>query len=871
MTPMLRQYFDLKQQAQGAILFFRMGDFYEIFGDDAAEIAPKLQIVLTSREKGDAERLPFCGVPHHSVKTYWMRLLRLGYKVAIADQVEDPAIAKGLVRREITRFLTPACIDELDSLDADQPNYLVALLEDPKQHTWSILAADVSTGELRAGEAADLENAVRCVARLHPKEILAREFQHTKIANALAQVSSEKISLVAMPEAILRDGSKQTQHLKATIGKPLQSMDGVNNLISANTLIAAVLEYLQQIHYSPERFLAVKPLLLSDRIALDAVVCRDLELFETAMRREAEGSLLREINRTATPMGARTLRYDLAHPFATAERIKMRNIATGCLRADTTLLQNIRNLLANVGDLERLSTRLIAGSISPGELAVVRGSLRAIRDLNQQLTGKTTDKLSKTFGLQATTKQTTDILRMLDAALADSPGRLGSGNEVFRQGFDKILDDKNALAHAGETRMLAYEESLRQQTGISSLKVKNHKSFGLLIEVTKTHSAKIPAQFIRKQTMVNGERFTTPELQALDAELSQAQGRATEREAQLFSDLVVNAGQHRAALLAAASVVAELDIVQSFAFKSLQSNYCQPDIASDGTLELKSCRHPVVESFVGGHAYTANDITIRGDAKRILLTGPNMAGKSTVMRQIAIASILHQIGSFVPAKQARLPLFDQFFTRVGASDDLARGQSTFMVEMSEAAHILRHATSKSLVILDEVGRGTSTQDGVAIAAAILEDLSHRVDCYALFATHYHELVPLAQELPGVLLMQTEVREDTGRVVFTHRLIPGASGSSFGIEVAKLAGLPDATLRRANHLLMHGLGEPPKPSSERATSGGELPRNWQQLIDIAARLESVRIHKTTPLQALNMLNDMKSALENPAASELFLEQ
>lgn len=874
MTPMLRQYFDLKQQARGAVLFFRMGDFYEMFGDDAAEVAPKLQIVLTSREKGNNERIPFCGVPHHSVKNYWLRLLRMGYKVAIADQVEDPSVAKGLVRREITRFLTPACVDELESLDADQPNYLVAILEEPNKHIWSIVAADVSTADLRVGEAEDFEGVVRLLSRLQPKEVLARSFHHTKLQAALAQISMPHTALAEMPEAILRDAAKQKQIISKTLGKPIEKIPGVKHTGNTNVLVSALFEYLTNLYFNPERFLAAKPLHASDRIQLDAIVCRDLELFETSLRREADGSLFKEINRTLTPMGARALRYDLAHPYASESPIVRRNTCVSYLKDEPKLLQSWREILSGTGDLERLSTRIVAGSITPNELGVMRSSLRKLAEFaNAQ--PKTSNAMPTPIHALITELTTAEATtRLLGTALIAEPGRPGHGNEIFAASYDKTLDQKNLLAHRGEERMLAYEEKLRAETGISSLKVKNHKSFGLLIEVTKTHAAKIPPTFIRKQTMVNGERFTTPELQTLDVELSQAFHEAIEREQQLYSDLVQKLREHRPALLKAANAIAQLDIIQAFAFKALQANFCKPAIAKDGTLQLIGCRHPVVEGFVGKHAYTPNDIVIKPDTKRILLTGPNMAGKSTIMRQTAIASLLHQVGSFVPATQANLPLFDQFFTRVGASDDLARGQSTFMVEMSEAAYILRQATAKSLVILDEVGRGTSTQDGVAIAAAILEDLVQRIDCYALFATHYHELVPFAHKLSGVKLMQTEAREEGEQVIFTHRLIDGASGGSFGLEVAKLAGLPPTTLSQAEKLLKEGLTHP-APSGERPAKSTDarvtLPKDLEQIMEIAARIQTLRIHRTTPLQALNMLNEMKSLLDNPAATELFIEQ
>lgn len=813
MTPMMRQYYSLKSQCPDAILFFRMGDFYEIFATDAEDVAPKLELVLTSRERGDQERVRFCGVPHHSARGYWLKLLKLNYRVAIADQTEDPTLAKGLVTRSITRILTPGCIDELEGLENDTPNYVAAAFEDPATRTWAFAVADISTGELRCGPAEDLNAIVQLVCQFTPRELLVRRFFRPAIEQALSAYPGTLL-FSDLNEALLNDSKASANLLSTVLGMSPATPLLCSAFPAGEATVAAMLKHFTQLGFSLRSFLSVRHLKEPTTMGLSDTVVRDLELFETARRRQARGSLFHLINRCLTPMGMRLLRWSLGHPFIAPEPIIARQAMVAALaRLGEGLLQDLRTSLQGFPDLERLLTRLLSGKITPQELGRMREGLEQV--------GRVLDLLNVAGQTQpgaAFTQFCTDArlhiepLIMLQRALQDNPGALGDGNHVFAPSFDAVLDSHTTLSQNGQAAVDRYQEELRQATRINSLKIKPHKTYGLLIEVTKTHTNKIPDYFIRRQTMVNCERFTTIDLKDLEQALSDAQAEAIAREAELYAALLSEVARYQEALVTIAQALAQLDLIQCFLLSGQQGQYCRPNLTSGGEqIRLRAVRHPVVESFVGRHAFIPNDISIDAagtlGAKQLLITGPNMAGKSTIMRTVAISALLAQVGAMVPAESADLPIFDQIFTRVGASDDLTLGMSTFMLEMSETADILRNATPESLVILDEVGRGTSTEDGLAVASAVLEDLSARIGCWTLFATHFHELVPFAQHLPTVQIAQTEVKPTADGIAFTHRLIPGASGSSYGIEVAKLAGLPGNVIARAQDLLPRTGGQP----------------------------------------------------------------
>ncbi|MBC7533107.1 MAG: DNA mismatch repair protein MutS [Oligoflexus sp.] len=883
-TPMLRQFYELKAKAPDAILFFRMGDFYEIFGEDAEEVAPLLDLMMTSRERGDKNRMPFCGVPHHSAKGYMLRLLKLGYSVAIADQLEDPATAKGLVKRDIVQIMTPGCIDEPEALEADRPNHLLAIYEEPKNKHWSLMVVDISTGELRLGNI-KREELDGWLNVYQPREILARKFMHDELREISLKIA-DKMSLATLPEAVLRDREEQRKFLKTQFAVDALETLPCGVVAGGLELLAASFQYLQTLKASVSQFLSVRSLHDEDRMVLDETVRRDLELFETLRRRDSEGSLFRELNQTRTPMGARLLRYDLARPFLTAAPILERQEAIAeILAQNSEWLAELKLRLKACADLDRLTTRVLSGKAQAGDLHNIRQSL-GISLLLKDFLETVVPKSALLKSVSSSLADAKAAFEILQRTLAEEPGALGS-LEVFQAGYDEELDNLCVLSRDGAERIAQYEQGLRQSTGISSLKIREHKTYGLLIEVTKPNLSKVPSHFIRRQTMVNNERFLTVELEELDQVLSSATENAHAREMALFQDLLLKVMPHQEVLRKVAGELAMLDLIQSFAAKAAHDKFVRPQVAKDGHLQLVACRHPVVERWVGSHAFMPNDLELDKTKSQMLITGPNMAGKSTVMRQTAIAAIMHQIGSYVPAREAKMPIFDRIFTRVGAADDLSRGQSTFMVEMSEAATILRQATPKSLVILDEVGRGTSTEDGLAIASAILEYIAKNLKSYTLFATHYHELVAFSANLPTVRIAKVEVLETKQGISFSHRLVPGASGSSYGIEVAKLAGVPDAVIQSAKGYMAQHASEArpvivsevskkkilPKPPLE-AAFGDENQRNNSGLFSaiqtIVGRLDRVNVLKTTPLQALAILDELKTTLEQREQLGLFSE-
>ena len=845
MTPMLQQYFALKKKCGDAVLFFRMGDFYEVFGEDAVTVAPLLNILLTNRNRN--EKMPFCGVPHHSYRPHCRKLIEHGFKVAIAEQVTHPTAAgEGIIGREIVRIITPGLHNDLDGLDDDKPNYLASLYEDPQTRHWSVLLADVSTGELRLGTLSDAQQVFDFACKNAPREILARAFQHQKIKENLPATA---VLLSPLPEIVVSDNQQCEQILLEAFAPSMLAPIAEDTTARVN--LAAFTLYLQQNYCETDNFLHLKPLCDKQEMDLSANVIRDLELFITIQTRSTKGSLYNVVNNTLTPMGARLLRYALAHPLTARRPLQARQAAVDELFArGYQALQDLRKLLQVFPDLERLSNHVLNGNVQPAQLAAVLTALDKVSALTAQQ------------GMPALGKEQQaleDVQQLLRAALLDRPARLGLGTEVFRSQYDRELGQCIELANSGEEKVSDYEQKLKDSSGIVSLKIKKHRQLGLVIEVSRAQVAKVPEDFVLRQSMVNCARYVTTELVELDNALNNALGQAMAREEVLYQQLLQKLRGYHQSLLRLSVAVAAFDLHQSHAFTAVKENWCRPQHGDD--IILQSCRHPVVEKLLGAHRFVPNDIELTCDMKTMLITGPNMGGKSTAMRQVALCAVLHQSGSYVPATSAVLPHFDHIFTRIGASDNITAGQSTFMVEMIETATILRASSARSLVIVDEIGRGTSTSDGLALAQAILEKLV-RLHCFCLFSTHFHELVPATAKLNGIRTMQTEVQKDS---MFTHRLIPGSCSNSFGIEVARQAGVPATVLQRATKLLQQN------SDTLLPATNGYLPSathpDSQLLQLLARRFDKLNIYQTTPLQALNFVSDIKALFSRTSQQPL----
>lgn len=873
MTPMLQQYYGLKKTQPDAILFFRMGDFFEVFGEDAETVAPLLGIVLTSRERGDKNKIGFCGVPHHSARNYWMKLLGMNYKVAIADQVEEASQAKGLVKREIVKVLTPACLDELEGLDLFRSNYLLAAHEDPKSKTWATLLCDVSTGELRLGEVGSCDEVFQVIENYRPKELLLRKFFHKRFSSFLQSAEGlSDVLLSELDESVLADKAQQRELLEEVFQKSLSTDKAFQSVKSSSALLASVLNYLKSLHFKVGHFRNLKPLFEPDTVSLDSSVVRDLELLETVRGQRKKGSLFHAICHVLTPMGARLLRHSLVNLMVKKEKILERQEKVeSFVSLGQEAILSLRSRLEGCGDLERLGTRVASGNIRPYELAKISESLEKVFDVSSSL-----QKLGTEVGLgfSKNLEKCEGALSLLQKSLVENPSQLGGDFCVFKPGYDSRLDELLEFFRGGEEKILEYQASLRERTGITNLKIKPHKTYGLLIEVSKANLKKVPEDFIRRQTMVNCDRFATEEIKDLDEALSSARDEAIHRECQIFEDLLCQLHREHNVLSQVSESLAELDLVLSFAWLALKESYGKPIFTDEDKLELIQARHPVVEQFIGSSQFVANDIRMDASSRVLLITGPNMAGKSTIMRQTALVGLLAQMGAYVPCERATLPVFDNLYTRVGASDDLSRGLSTFMVEMKEAAHILRNASEKSLVILDEVGRGTSTEDGLSLAHGILDYIANRVGCWTLFATHYHELAKPSSVYKNVKLVHTKVTQKSETVHFTHELVEGSSGSSYGLEVAKIAGVPEEVIHFAQSLIKgkEAKNLHPVPASTKVSQTPKAPSLPLKVDlrsqEILTRLEQLNINRTTPVQALNILNDLVVISQSTPSQSLF---
>jgi len=871
----MRQYLEAKSKYDDAILLFRMGDFFEMFFDDAVVASRALEITLTSRDKNKDDPVPMAGVPHHAVNGYIRKLLDQGFKVAVCDQVEDPRQAKGLVKRAVTRVITPGVVLDTDQLEAKTNNFLVVITGDG-EHGHGLAALDLSTFELRATEVDALPGLVDELSRLAPREVIHDPALAEQALTALGKLVHA--TWAPYREELLGDEAADGELLQEKGEGSLKNL-GLDSAPMAVSACAVALRYAAStqpgIALPPCRVVSYRA---ADHLQLDESTLANLEIFETLMERRRKGSLLWVLDRTRTAMGGRQLRHLLAMPLLEVAAIRRRLDAVELLVQQASLRRDIQERLAQVHDLERLTSRVVLKVATPrevGRLAVSLQQLPAVSELMQQAAHGTLD-----HDLPGEVDPPDDLLEDLAAEVArtlvDEPPVITKEGKIIRRGFCAELDELVDLAEGGKESILAIEARERERTGISTLKVRFNRVFGYFIEVSRSRLDQVPEEYQRKQTLVNAERFVTPELAKHEARVLGAEEKRIALEVRLFEELRRRVAQEARRLGRVSRWVAHLDVTCGLAEVAQEYDYVRPEVDDGQLIQIEEGRHPVVERFMESGQFVPNDLTMDpAEARMVVLTGPNMAGKSTVMRQVALITVMAQLGSFVPARTARVGLVDRIFTRVGASDNLARGESTFMVEMREMSTILRHATSSSLVVVDEIGRGTSTYDGISIAWAVAEYLHDRVAAKCLFATHYHELCALTEVKPLVRNFNIAVQEWKGGVVFLRRLVPGGSSRSYGIEVARLAGLPDKVVARARQVLaaLEG-GEPVEGIPVRATpeqgspqlslfdrlmtpgskesgqpAGPTLSEPEQRALD---QLRALDVNRMTPLQALTTL-------------------
>jgi len=791
LTPIRQQYISIKKQYPDAIVFFRLGDFYETFDEDAEITAKELEIVLTSREMGKGFRVPLAGIPYHALDNYLAKLISRGYKVAICEQVTKPGETKGLVQREVVRLVTPGTVVEPSLLDSKTNNYLISLV--PGDGVVGLACVDISTSEFTTTQF-PYQRLGPELKRLNPSEVIA--------------ASSAELSALGLTASVTRldDYWFEREVAENTLLDHFNAVTlegyGCAHLPLAIKAAGAILHYINETQKGVLRQLThLSTYSTESFMALDEQTQRNLELFRNSRSGTVEGSLLSVIDLTRTAMGGRLLKRWLGQPlFDVAELVRRRD-AIGWFYDDTLSRNRVIELLEAVADLERLINRVKGGIALPRELATLRRSLEVIPEIKGLLGPYEGD--SPVRWLRDEVKLCSEVVDLIAEAIADEPASsLGEGG-VIKPGFSEEMDGLYLAVKSARQYLANLEMQEREKTGIKSLKVRFNQVFGYYIEVSKANFAQVPKEYIRKQTLVNGERFYTPELKEYETLILSARDKVAELETSLFNRVCLQIGTASERILATARALANVDVLSGLAEVAVRDSYVRPDLTTGKEIVINQGRHPVVERSLTDGGFVPNDIRLdNDDAQIMVLTGPNMSGKSTYLRQVALIVLLAQIGSFVPAASATIGVVDRIFTRVGAREDLAAGQSTFMVEMVETANILNNATSRSLIILDEIGRGTSTYDGLAIARAVTEYIHNhsRLGAKTIFATHYHEMVELATLLPRVKNFNVAVTEEAGNVVFLYRIMPGGVDKSYGIHVAQLAGLPKAVIKRANEVL-----------------------------------------------------------------------
>lgn len=899
LTPMMTQYLDLKKQYPDSLLFFRLGDFYELFFEDAKTAARELEITLTARDCGQEEKAAMCGVPHHSVSSYLDRLVEKGYKIAICEQMENPSEAKGIVKRDVVRVITPGTLIDTNLLDEKENNYLLSLYSN--KNGFGLSYTDISTGEFNTTHYATKDNKTLQsikdeIGKIAPKEIIYSFYgKETYGKNLLVFIKGLNIHAEAIDEwnLDLQGVEKRLQtHFQV---ENIESLGLIDNLLE--TMASGILiDYLYRTQKrSLEHINHIVFYGSQDTMLLDANTRRNLELTQSMQHKGKKGSLLWVLDKTVTAMGGRMLRKWLEEPLINQESINKRLNTVGFFKEDLLSREELVEALKHIYDLERLTSKVGYDSANPRDLIALKSSITYLPVIKEILINSQDPLLLE---LSDDLDLLTDVHDLIDNSILEDPSISLKDGNIIKPSFDSQVKELRELSNDGHHWMTKLEEQEKKRTGIKSLKVKYNKIFGYFIDVTRSNLDLVPDDYIRKQTLANSERYITPELKEMESKILGAEEKIVALEHQLFLQIRDQIKEHTYRIQKTAKVIAGIDTLNSFAQVAYENDYGKPAVTLGDLIHIEEGRHPVVEKMLTEENFIPNDTFLNNDLEAIsIITGPNMAGKSTYMRQVALISLMAQIGSFVPAKNATVGIVDRIFTRVGASDDLSQGKSTFMVEMTEMAHILNNATEKSLLILDEIGRGTSTFDGLSIAWAIVEEISNNLKAKTLFSTHYHELTVLGNNLNNVQNYQFTVKEEGDDIIFLRKVLKGNADKSYGIQVAKLAGLPVKVINNANGIL-HSLENnkkaqqvtkflEEKPSNEEkkalqindkkeekphASKSRKMDSGTEQKqLDFQAYYErqlledvkSVNLVETTPLDALNYLYNLQSQLKKMA--------
>ena len=864
LSPMMKHYVETKDKYRDCFLFYRLGDFYEMFFDDAILASRELEITLTGKECGLPERAPMCGIPFHAAENYTAKLIEKGYKVAICEQLEDPATCKGMVKRDVVRIVTPGTVIEANMLNEKENNYIMAIYQ--KGLYFGISVCDVTTGDFYSSEIKETNNFQMLldeIARYSPAEIITNTLFYN-VEDKIAQIRERfKLYISSVPDMLFNEDETELQELFRFVDgeeNELVNLQGKSLVVSS---INALMEYLNTTQkVKLEHINKIKIYDINQYMSLDINARRHLELTEKMRDKSRKGTLMWVLDKTSTSMGGRLLKRWINNPLLSVHRINERLHAVEEMKNNMILRDDLKEALKRVYDIERLIGKIAFGNANARDLISLKTSLSQLPEIKQILGTTTSEMLS---ALHENLDELDDICKLIEMSIIDEPPIAITEGGIIKTGYNPEVDQYRAATTEGKTWLVELEAREKQKTGIKNLKVSYNKVFGYYLEVTKSNLSLVPEHYIRKQTLTNGERFITDELKELETTILGAQEKVVGLEYDIFIEIRNKIATQIERIQQTANIISTLDVLTSFAEVSSDYNYVMPVIDDSGEIDIKEGRHPVIEKMLPRNEFVANDTYLNNGTDRFsIITGPNMAGKSTYMRQVALISIMAQIGCFVPASYAKLGIVDKVFTRVGASDDLSMGQSTFMVEMNEVATILKNATPNSLVILDEIGRGTSTYDGLAIAWAVVEYMAdkEKIGCKTLFATHYHELTELEEKLDGVKNYSVAVKEKGENVIFLRKIVKGGTDESYGIHVAKLAGVPQPIIKRSNEILRtleRKVKVNAEPKESKKVVEGQLDMYNYKLADIAHELDKVNLNELTPIDALNILVKIKEKM------------